>query len=305
MARKAAWAWVKGDQEKLRRLRRQWALECLIGEADQLTFRRDGTDWTVLVSDASVTKSLFLTGRHQAGTRARVLEWLEAHEYMPASRALIVDVGANIGTPCVPLALGTGRRILAIEPVPENVELLRRNVERNGLSERVTCVHAAVASKAGKVTMAIHPKSGRSEVKAAGGRQGFGDASEASGFVEVPAETLDAVVAAHGFRPEQVAFVWCDTQGFEREVLQSATEILKAGAPFFMEFWPRGLEAHGGVAAFLACVQERFASFVSTEDLIREGTQAMPRPVSGLESFAQAFGERQTDLLLLPGAGRT
>lgn len=55
-----------------------------------------------------------------------------------------LDIGAHIGAVTVALALDNpDLRVTAVEVVPENVEVLRQNIERNGIGDRVTVVEAA------------------------------------------------------------------------------------------------------------------------------------------------------------------
>lgn len=62
-----------------------------------------------------------------------------------------VDIGAHVGAVTVALALDNpGIRVVAIEPVPPNADLLRANVEANGLTERVIVLENA-AGVAGPV----------------------------------------------------------------------------------------------------------------------------------------------------------
>jgi FkbM family methyltransferase len=62
-----------------------------------------------------------------------------------------LDVGAHIGGVAVALALDNPElRIIAVEAVPPNVELLRENVNRAGVSDRVAVVPAAAGK--GKTT---------------------------------------------------------------------------------------------------------------------------------------------------------
>lgn len=59
-----------------------------------------------------------------------------------------IDVGAHIGIVTVALALDNpDLRIVAVEALAENVEMLRRNVELNGLSDRVFIEAAAASSE--------------------------------------------------------------------------------------------------------------------------------------------------------------
>ena len=62
-----------------------------------------------------------------------------------------LDVGAHIGGATIALAVDNpDLRIVSVEAVPPNVDLLRENVERNGLTDRVTVIHAAAGK--GKTT---------------------------------------------------------------------------------------------------------------------------------------------------------
>ena len=57
-----------------------------------------------------------------------------------------IDVGAHIGTVTVPLLLDNpDLRCIAIEALPENVAMLRANIDMNGLAERCIIVHGAAS----------------------------------------------------------------------------------------------------------------------------------------------------------------
>jgi FkbM family methyltransferase len=67
-------------------------------------------------------------------------------------RGLALDIGAYLGAVTVALALDNpALRVYAIEPVPDNVRLLRENVERNDVADRVRVIHGAVG--VGQVTV--------------------------------------------------------------------------------------------------------------------------------------------------------
>ena len=66
---------------------------------------------------------------------------------LPALTGTAIDIGAHIGI--VALALAADHpdlKVIAVEAVPENAEVLRANVEHNELEERVTVVEAAAAA---------------------------------------------------------------------------------------------------------------------------------------------------------------
>jgi FkbM family methyltransferase len=296
--RGVAAARVRGDDAAWERQRRELALLALDGAADLVTFRRDGLLWTTTAVRHTITRNLFVHGRHPRREVEALGAWLRARGRLGPGRPWAVDVGANVGAPTLFFARDLGRRVLAIEPVPANFELLRRNVDANGFGDRVVCVAAAVAPRPGVVTMLRPAKDGQCEVGTEAARERLA-AEGAVASVEVPARPLDDLLAAHGVAPSAVAYAWSDTQGFETEVLRSGTSLWRAGVPAFVEAWPDGLEAHGGVAAFVTAAETSFARFVTSRDLVSAGAEAPERPVGDLGPFLRAL-DRQTDVLLVP-----
>ena len=60
---------------------------------------------------------------------------------------LAIDVGAHIGAVSIALALDNpDLRVVAVEAIEENADLVRRNVALNGLGDRVTVLHRAAAA---------------------------------------------------------------------------------------------------------------------------------------------------------------
>lgn len=66
------------------------------------------------------------------------------HELPPLS-GWALDIGAHIGSVCIPLALDhPALKVIAVEALADNVEVLRENVRDNGLADRVIVVHKAI-----------------------------------------------------------------------------------------------------------------------------------------------------------------
>lgn len=299
LAKRATMAYLKGDADAFRLHRRRMAFLLLAGEDVRLRFERDGVSWTVPGGEDEIARSLFVAGRYQNPQLEALLTWLDANGRSPARYGWMVDVGANIGVPSIPLARRTGRRVLAIEPVPRNFEFLQVNVRDNGLDDRIVCVHAAAAAGPGRLTMMAHPRGGRSEVATEGGAQGFG-ASDGVERVEVPAVTLEGILADRSVAPSAVAFVWSDTQGYEGEVIRGGASLWRAGTPLFCELWPKGLEVHGGIAAFAAVAASHFRGFIPRDRLLAETGRAQALPIDELERTARQLRRDHTDVLLLP-----
>ena len=278
--------------------RRELALLALDGEARLVTFERDGLVWTTTTVRHTITRNLFVHGRHPRGEVDALGAWLAARGRLGDAYPWAVEIGSNVGAPTLFFVRDLGRRVLAIEPVPANLDLLRRNVAANGMESRVTAVAAAVAREPATLTMLRPPKDGQCEVASAETARRLA-ADGALERVDVPALPLDRIVAEHGVPPAAVSFAWSDTQGYETGVIASGAALWAAGAPLFVEVWPEGLEAHDGVAAFVAAAEAAFTGYVPSRELLAGGASAAPRPIAGLAAFVAALS-RQTDVLLVP-----
>ena len=179
----------------------------------------------------------------------------------------VVDAGANVGVITVPLALavGTEGRVLAFEPSPATVELLRENVLRNGL-QNVTIVEAALGDNRGVAALVLEDDSAYNSIA--------GAAPKGAG-TEVPVERLDDVWNEAG-RPE-VSVVKVDVEGAELEVLVGAVELLRSCRP-----------------AVLVEAAEPTRAMAATAFLRSHGYRLTPTP-----------GTQPWNLLFLPDAAQT
>lgn len=109
----------------------------------------------------------------------------------------VVDLGANIGGFTVLAALAGARRVIAVEPHPENRARLEHHVRLNGVADRVEIVAAAVSDRDGaRVTMS---------------GVGGGAHCDETGDVEVDTIRLDTLLARYG----PISLLKCDVEGGE------------------------------------------------------------------------------------------
>lgn len=172
------------------------------------------------------------------------LLWLEGERFVGERQLLrrlvrpgwsVADVGANIGY-CALLfaeAVGPAGRLACIEPEPDNLAELRRNVEGNRLAQ-AEIFPVAVGASAGTVSL----------------RAGINGSvmDDGSGEVQVPLRTLDALLAD---RP--VDFLKIDVEGYEGHVLDGAARLLQEQRPtLFVEIHPGFLAPPTTVDGLLA-----------------------------------------------------
>jgi FkbM family methyltransferase len=75
------------------------------------------------------------------------------YNFLPVKGNVVIDIGANIGDSCIYFALGGAKQVIALEPFPKNFEMAKKNIEVNGLNDRVILQLAGCASKTGYITI--------------------------------------------------------------------------------------------------------------------------------------------------------
>ena len=147
------------------------------------------------------------------------------------------DVGANIGTQTVYAILsGAFARAVAVEPEPENFELLNRNISLNSMSERVHISCSAASDQCGSVQLTVDPHNLGAHSISREPR------TTESRSVRVKTSTLDAICSTHRVAPEDVGLVWIDVEGHELSVLEGMATLRREKVLIVVEF--DGL-AHG------------------------------------------------------------
>ena len=125
---------------------------------------------------------------------------------------LFVDVGANIGAYTLLASGVSGARSVSFEPGSLAFSYLIQNVRLNDLTDKVTCVNAALGWSEGTIRM----------TEGLGTENHVCSGSEGQGSVEVPLKTLDGELK--GLEP---VLIKVDVEGFETEVFAGATQTLK------------------------------------------------------------------------------
>ena len=122
-----------------------------------------------------------------------------------------LDIGANIGSYTILAAGGVGARVTSVEPIPQTMANLKRNVDLNGLGDRATCVGKGLSNVVG----VLH----------------FSDSLDAMNHIlepgsrevgiQVPVTTVDQLV-----NDDVPVLIKLDVEGHEVAVLQGAQRVL-------------------------------------------------------------------------------
>lgn len=162
---------------------------------------------------------------------------LDVFERLAAISTTIVDVGANIGLYCCIAAdrAPAAGKVVAFEPVPENLGYLRRNLEGNELAARVVVEEQAVGQASGKIE--IYLLEGSTVRHSASAK----NVLNSSTSITVPTVSLDDY-AEQEFQGRPIDLLKVDVEGFESAVLRGARRVLHEDKPsLFIEFVPGNL----------------------------------------------------------------
>jgi len=160
----------------------------------------------------------FVFGTHEPGVQ-------HAFELLARPGMIAYDVGANLGFYCVILArlVGDTGRIIAFEPLPDNVRWIEHNANLNGFEQvKVRC--EALGRSDSQAEFIVSAKSVWGKLASAGAPP-----ADALKRINVTLRSLDALVNAGAIAPPELMKI--DVEGAEADVLSGAAETLRRFRP--------------------------------------------------------------------------
>jgi FkbM family methyltransferase len=164
-----------------------------------------GSDYTLHYNLAEQTRKIYGTG-----------------EQAVKEGDVVFDCGANIGL-FTRVALRAGaKRIIAVEPAPENLECYRRNFSGDIESGKIILIPKGVWDKEDTLTLNVDPKNSAADsfvLKPKG----------SEGKIQVALTTIDNIVKEYTL--DEVTFIKLDIEGAEAKALIGAAETIKRWKP--------------------------------------------------------------------------
>lgn len=150
----------------------------------------------------------------------------------------VVDIGANIGWYSIIASrlIGATGKVVAFEPDPANLQILKKNVALTTNAEAVEIHNQALGDRKSSQELFLCPDN-------LGDHRLFDDGTDRD-VVVVEVGTLDLFFSDGPRRP---TLVKSDTQGSEAKILRGARKLFaEAWRPvLILEFWPYGLTNSG------------------------------------------------------------
>ncbi|MBO9200158.1 MULTISPECIES: FkbM family methyltransferase [Niastella] len=165
---------------------------------------------------------IFFDGIYEPGTNEFLVKTIPQN-------ATVLDIGANIGSICIPLAKRrSDLRFVCVEASPFVFKYLQQNVNLNGLETRVTCINKALSNVDDKL-LPFYSDPGN-----------FGKGSLSPVFTNDPVMvqtiTIDKLIKDQ--KIDSIDFIKADIEGYEYFAFEGGKQLLqKADAPpVFFEF---------------------------------------------------------------------
>jgi len=281
---------------------RYWRLLNSLPERDLTADTAHGR-LTFSSKDKFIGRSLYTAGHYGYSDLFDVVGILKSQGKLhSANEGYLIDIGANVGTVCIPFVREqVFRRALAFEPEPRNFAYLKRNIDQNGLSDRVSPFQAALSATVGEIEFELCAENyGDHRVRLSGTPppqyNHYHETKRST--IKVPMHTLDEMIRSLGIGFEEIDLVWMDVQGHEGHIFQGAESIVATGVPFVFEFWPYGLQSAGlDLDWFVEFVSSRFSNLW---DLKSPNLERMP--ATHIRELCEVLSNRdagaQTDLVV-------
>jgi FkbM family methyltransferase len=211
-------------------------------------------------------------------------------------RKLLIDIGANIGTICIPaVKRNLFREAIAFEPDLFNYSLLVANIYINNIADRVFPHNLALGANVGEDLVLELSESSYGDHRIRISKvDGLNDEAHRK-TIRVQGEPLDSLI--DHIDPIST-LIWMDTQGFEGFVLKGADRILRTRPPLVIEFWPYGMKRTNSYEQLKESICR--AGYEMVFDL---NSEAAPAPVSrdAFDILFDRIGEEGefTDLLII------
>lgn len=141
-------------------------------------------------------------------------------EFLPPPGGTVVEVGAYVGHKTMRFVdqhVTTSGRVLAIEIMPENIPILKRNIAENGLENVIDVMHCGVWNEPGELKVKGMGRQRNSLVSI--------DHLEGEKETIVPTDTLDNILAR--WNQPKIDFMVITVNGAEVEVLKGLDREIK------------------------------------------------------------------------------
>jgi len=197
----------------------------------------DSLKFLINLKDNVIGRSVFCTGEFDLKKIIKVKSILAEENINKNEITTLIDVGANIGTICIPVvASKIFNNAVAIEPHPVNFQLLNANSHINDLQDKILTINKALGDLENEELILEESPDNLGDNRVVRENDMYCDKNR---YI-VESTTLDNILQSINLDITS-SLLWIDTQGYEGWVLKGACAALSRKPALVLEFWPYGL----------------------------------------------------------------
>ena len=236
----------------------------------------------LLHRNETISNSIFLDGEFEFSKFKKSLKFIKKN------KRTLFDVGANIGSITIPsLRQRLFKNVIAFEPNPESLKLLKVNILINNLENKVKLYDLALTNKKTKKTLKSDLKLNR------GDNRLINEKKIGKNFFEVKTDLLDNFTLKYN---KDNCLIKIDVQGEESIILFSSQKTLSKKIPIIIEFEPLNLKKNWKkYFVYIFKYYKYFYDLKSTENKKKTNTP------NNLEELCQNYLNKKsfTDILFI------
>ncbi len=177
-----------------------------------------------LKNDEGISRDLFLFKKREHLS----VDFLRGQNFISAGET-VLDIGGNIGYYALLESelVGPEGKVYAVEPVSDNLRILKKNIELNGV-KNIKVFKAAMGKEKKDAEIHISNQSNRSTFVTRAGTVYIKKE-------KVEMTTVDDFVSEQQISPD---FIRMDVEGYEKEIIQGMRKILLHRPKLFIEIHP-------------------------------------------------------------------
>ena len=202
-------------------------------EEEKILLKINKKESFVVHSHETISKQIFIDGSFDFIDFEKTISIIKELN----SLNTLVDIGANIGSICIPaLTRNYFKNAIIIEPEIKNFRLLMANVYLNELEKRVIAYNIALTNRDGDILYLKKDDKwdNRGDFRIVENALNDNQSTNKN-IAKVKGETLDKI--APDLKKEN-SLIWMDVQGYEGVVLKGANGCIKKKIPIVLEFSP-------------------------------------------------------------------
>jgi len=226
---------------------------------DYVTCTVEGLNYVATSTDNGIMRIMYTERKNFAANELNRFHTLSKKYYgIDDSDGFFLDLGANIGTSCIYFVkkFAPNLKILAFEPAIETFKMLRMNLIFNDLEMQATAVNCGLGEKPDELKM--HYRFSNDP-----GANSLVQYTDDTPFETIKIIPIDSYLAENKIAPQEVKYMWIDTEGFEPQVLLGAKNLIRENpVPIFVEFNLGTWRKSGRFDDMLALLSEGYSHFV-------------------------------------------